>query len=89
MALVAQDADDLRRQGFVQQLDDGLAIAPVAGCYGSLFDMLPGPVAQGLDIGQKLICSHVSSICISFYILLYARPRFPQEHSFSGNDSFW
>ena len=58
MALVAQHADELRRQRLVEDLDHGLAVGLVARRDGALLDVLAGPLAQGLDVGEKRLVAH-------------------------------
>src|SRR5579864_1536022 len=53
VALVAQHADDLGSECFIQQLDHDLAVGCVAGCHGAFLDVLPRALAQGRDIGQR------------------------------------
>src|SRR5262249_43680933 len=53
MALVAQDAHDLGGERLVQQLHHRVAVGLVAGRHGAARDVLSGPAAQLLDIGQE------------------------------------
>ena len=50
---VAEDADDLRRHGRVEQADRRLDVAPVVGREGALFQVLSGALANGLDVGGE------------------------------------
>src|SRR5439155_21156996 len=51
--LVAQHADDLGGHRMVQEGDGVLHLAPVVRGYGAGNQMLPGPAADLLDIGEK------------------------------------
>jgi len=53
MPLVPEYADELRGKGLIEDFQDRLAVALIAGCYGSLAHVPPGPVAKRLDGGQK------------------------------------
>ena len=52
MAFVAQDTDDFRGQGFVQQPDHRPHFGLVARCHGTIFNPLPGLGPERLHIGQ-------------------------------------
>src|SRR5688572_1205358 len=53
MALVAQRADDLGRERLVEELEDHAAVGVVPGSHRALRDVLPGPPAQRLDVGEE------------------------------------
>src|SRR5581483_2691174 len=53
MALVAQRADDLRGERFVQELQHHAAVGVIAGSHRPLGDVLPGALAQRLDVRQE------------------------------------
>src|SRR5690349_9120979 len=53
VSLIAQYADNLRRERLIQQLDDRFAIRPVPLSYGALLHMLPRPLTNLLYIRQK------------------------------------
>lgn len=52
MTLVAQDADDFRGEGFIQQRDHRLHVGLVARCHGAALNPLPCPGPKRLHIGQ-------------------------------------
>jgi hypothetical protein len=51
MAFVAQDANNLCRQRFVQQFYYGLTIGFVPFGYRAILDVLAGPFAESFDVG--------------------------------------
>src|ERR671925_604852 len=53
MALVAQRADDLGGERLVEQLDDHIAVGVIPGSHRALRDVLPGALAQRLDVGEE------------------------------------
>ncbi len=48
--LVTEHADDLGREGLVQELQDGLAVRPVAFRDGPLFHVVTSALPDRLDI---------------------------------------
>jgi hypothetical protein len=58
VTLVAQHANNLGGQRFVQNLDDGVAVSGVPFGDRALFDMFPGALAQCFDVGKKRFFSH-------------------------------
>jgi len=50
VALAAQDTDDLGGKGFVQKLDHRVAVRLIPGRDCTLLDMLPGQIAQRLNV---------------------------------------
>lgn len=52
VALVAQEADQLGGERFVEQAQDGLAIGRIAFGDRAFLDVLAGTVAKGLDVRQ-------------------------------------
>src|SRR5229473_1979383 len=58
MAFVAQDANNLGRQRFVEQLYDSLTVGLVSFGYRAIFDVLACPFAESFDVGQKRFISH-------------------------------
>ena len=52
--LVAQHADDLGGQRLVEHLDHPLAVGAVGVGDRALLDLLPGPLAEGLDVGEEV-----------------------------------
>src|SRR5712692_9258495 len=68
MALVAQHANNLRRQSFVQQLHDRLSIRPISFSDRALFDVLARAFAQSLDVSQKWFLRHDVTPQLSFGI---------------------
>src|SRR6185295_11623954 len=53
VALVTEHADDLRCKRLVQQPQHHPAVGVVPGSHRALRDVLPGPLAQGLDVGEE------------------------------------
>jgi hypothetical protein len=53
VALVTEHADDLRCKRLVQQPQHHAAVGVVAGSHRALRDVLPGPLAQRLDVGEE------------------------------------
>src|SRR3989442_638885 len=53
MALVAQRADDLGGERFVQELQHHAAVGVIPGSHRPLGDVLAGALAQRLDVGEK------------------------------------
>ena len=62
---VAQHADDLGRQHRLQDLDGLLDIADIVAADGAVIEVWRGPLAQGLDIGQK----RLGYRCVIKYLL--------------------
>src|SRR5438067_5255967 len=53
VALVAQRANDLGRERFVQELEHHAAVGVIPGSHRPLGDVLPGALAQRLDVRQE------------------------------------
>jgi hypothetical protein len=53
MALVAQHADQLGGECFIQRLDHVLAVGGMAGSDRTILDMRSRALAQGLDVGKR------------------------------------
>src|SRR5688500_14620333 len=53
MALGAPRADDLGGERLVEELEDHAAVGVVPGSHRALRDVLPGPLAQRLDVGEE------------------------------------
>ena len=53
VTFVTQYTDNLSRQGFVQQLEYGLAVCCVSRRNGTAFDVLARTLAQRLNVGQR------------------------------------
>ena len=52
--LVAQHAHDLGGEGLVEDVDDLLAVGAVGRRDRALLHLRPGPLAEGLDVGQEV-----------------------------------
>ncbi len=62
MALVAQRADNFGCQCLIQDFHDIVAVGTVALGKRSFFDVLAGPLSEGLHVGQKRLIGHNVSL---------------------------
>src|SRR5260221_7139098 len=69
VALVAQRADDFGGERLVQELEHHRAVGVVPGSHRALRDVLPGPLTQRLDVGEKRSAGHYVPF-VSRYLLL-------------------
>jgi hypothetical protein len=61
MPLIAEDTDNLRREGLIQEPYHGFPIGTVPCGHSPLFDMLTRPCTEGLNISYKWLVSHTLS----------------------------
>jgi hypothetical protein len=58
MPFVSEDADDLRSQRFVQELDDRFAIRSVTLGHRTVLNMLSRALAQSFNVSEKWLIRH-------------------------------
>jgi hypothetical protein len=63
MALVPENAHDLRGKGVVQDADDDIAVGSVSLRHRAVFDVLAGSLPQSPDVCQKWFVRH---LCLLF-----------------------